>query len=112
LLVPDDAPDPLSDAADVEGPDVDSPALEPASPEPDPEPEAPSDLAFDAFVPDDEPLLERRSTFAQPEPLNTTAGADTPFFIVPSAPQFGQNRGPLSLIPWMTSVTWPQVVHA
>jgi hypothetical protein len=50
----------------------------------------------------DEP---RRSTFAQPEPLNTMAGEEKAFRIEPSAPQFGQNFGPESLIPCTTSVT-------
>jgi hypothetical protein len=57
----------------------------------------------------DEP---RRSTFAQPEPLNTIAGGERAFFIDPSAPQFGQNLGPASLIPWITSVTWPHALQA
>jgi hypothetical protein len=50
-----------------------------------------------------------RSFFAQPEPLNRIAGVLKPFFSVPSAPQFGQNRGPASWIPWTTSVRWPQL---
>jgi hypothetical protein len=48
------------------------------------------------------------SFFAQPEPLKRIAGVLKPFFRVPSAPQLGQNRGPGSLIPWMTSVRCPQ----
>jgi hypothetical protein len=65
------------------------------------------------FDPLDErpPLEDRRSTFAQPEPLNRTAGADSALRIVPSAPHSGQNRGPASLMPWMTSVTRPQLVQ-
>jgi hypothetical protein len=66
---------------------------------------------------DEEPLEreppddDRRSTFAQPEPLKTTAGALSALRIVPSAPQLGQNLGPGSLIPWMTSVTPPQLLQ-
>ena len=52
-----------------------------------------------------------RSFFAQPEPLYRMAGVLMPFRSVPSAPQFGQNRGPASLIPWMTSVRCPQLEH-
>jgi hypothetical protein len=52
-----------------------------------------------------------RSFFAQPEPLNTIAGGANAFVIVPSAPHSGQNFGPLSWIPWTTSVRWPQLLH-
>jgi hypothetical protein len=89
-------------------PEAAPPAVEPPSAEP-----APLALEVDPDFGDDrlEPAPaddERRSSFAQPEPLNTTAGAVIALRIVPSAPQFGQNRGPWSLIPWMTSVTRPQ----
>jgi hypothetical protein len=52
-----------------------------------------------------------RSFFAQPVPLYRIAGEVIPFFIVPSAPQFGQKRGPGSWIPWMTSVRCWQVAQ-
>ena len=45
-----------------------------------------------------------RSFFAQPVPLKWMAGAANALCIVPSAPQFGQNDGPSSLIPWRMSV--------
>jgi hypothetical protein len=57
-------------------------------------------------LPGDE--VAERSFFAQPEPLKWTAGAEKPRRIVPSAPQLGQNRGPPSWIPWMTSIRCPQ----
>jgi hypothetical protein len=66
---------------------------------------------FDARELDD-PLDERRSTLAHPEPLNTIAGRESAFRIVPSAPHSGQNRGPDSLIPWITSVVLPQWLQA
>jgi hypothetical protein len=50
--------------------------------------------------------LLARSFFAQPEPLKTIDGVLKPFFIVPSAPHAGQNRGPASSRPWRTSVRW------
>ena len=53
-------------------------------------------------------LLLERSFFAHPEPLKCTAGRPKAFRRVPSAPQAGQNRGPGSLIPWITSVRSPQ----
>ena len=74
------------------------------------EPFGPPDAGLLDEVPvEREALVEaRRSTFAQPEPLNTIAGAESALRIVPSAPHSGQKRGPWSLIPWMTSVTRPQ----
>ena len=66
------------------------------------EPEAPS-LA-DARALADRRALEARSFLAQPDPLNRNVGVVKPFRIVPSAPQAGQNRGPSSWMPWMTSV--------
>jgi hypothetical protein len=56
------------------------------------------------------PALER-SFFAQPEPLKCTAGSAKALRSVPSAPHAGQNRGPGSLIPWITSVRSPQFEH-
>jgi len=50
--------------------------------------------------------LADRSFLAQPEPLKWTADVVISLRIVPAAPQFGQNRGPVSWIPWMTSTTW------
>jgi hypothetical protein len=61
--------------------------------------------------PPEEPLDDRRSTLAQPEPLKTMAGLENSLRIVPSAPHSGQNRGPPSLIPWITSVVRPQLLH-
>jgi hypothetical protein len=52
-----------------------------------------------------------RSFFAQPDPLKWTAGVANPLRIVPSAPHAGQNRGPPSWIPWITSVSWPHVAQ-
>jgi len=67
------------------------------------------------FVDDDdrlEPLLElERSFFAQPVPLKWIVGGAKAFVIVPSAPHSGQNFGPGSLIPWTTSVRWPQLLQ-
>jgi len=79
------------------------------------DPSAPLDdvdsaFGFDPEL-DDRVELERRSTLAQPEPLNTIVGGERAFRIEPSVPQSGQNFGPASLIPWTTSVTWPQAVH-
>jgi hypothetical protein len=71
------------------------------------EPSALDPLRAPAFV----WLLVRRSFLAQPEPLKWIAGVVNAFVIVPSAPHSGQNRGPWSLIPWTTSVRWPQLLH-
>jgi hypothetical protein len=60
---------------------------------------------------DDALIAEPRSFFAQPVPLKWIAGAVKPFVIVPSAPHSGQNRGPWSFIPWITSVRWRQAEH-
>jgi hypothetical protein len=49
-------------------------------------------------------LAVDRSFFAQPAPLKWTAADETAFVKVPSAPQLGQNRGPASWMPWITSV--------
>ena len=64
------------------------------------EPVSPESAGFDDFG----DRVAARSFFAQPEPLNRIAGVLKPFFKVPSAPQLGQNRGPVSLMPWTTSV--------
>jgi len=76
--------------------------------------DAPSDESLDVEVELDferEPLELERSFFAQPEPLNTTAGAANALRSVPSAPQTGQNRGAGTSMPWMTSVVCPQFEH-
>jgi hypothetical protein len=125
----------------LEGLPPDDPEPEPTSrdPAPDPAPELPAfslaevrpprsplplspwlvepaslsdDDDFDPPLDDDRPLEARRSTLAQPEPLKTMDGADIALRIVPSAPHSGQNRGPASLMPWMTSVTRPQLRQA
>jgi hypothetical protein len=49
-------------------------------------------------------VVVRRSFFAQPVPLKWMAGAANALRSVPSAPQFGQNAGPSSLMPWRMSV--------
>jgi len=71
----------------------------------DPELESLESDAFEVFG----VRVAARSFFAQPEPLNRIAGLLMPFRRVPWAPQFGQNVGPGSLIPWTTSVRWPQL---
>jgi hypothetical protein len=105
----DDAPEP--------DPDFDESVFGASEPDP-PDPDAP-DFAvsagvavsgvFDSGAPSFDSRLadraaERRSSLAQPEPLNTTAGAAMPLRIVPSAPQLGQKFGPLSWIPCRISV--------
>ena len=60
--------------------------------ESDPVEESPPDEV--RALPGDE--VAERSFLAQPEPLKCTAGAENPLRIVPSAPQLGQNLGPLS----------------
>jgi hypothetical protein len=127
----------LGEFADLSFDDVDDPPLESEEPppvtdspdepllelepdslsEPEPEPVPPSDEL--------EPLLESlfsslarvdraddpRSFFAHPLPLKWIAGATNAFVIVPSAPHSGQNLGPWSLMPWMTSVTRRHAEH-
>jgi len=72
-------------------------------------------FAVSSFFDEDErlePLLElERSFFAQPVPLKWIVGGAKAFVIVPSAPHSGQNLGPGSLIPWTTSVRWPQLLQ-
>jgi hypothetical protein len=110
---PDPAPDPAPELPAFSLPEVRAPLsplplspwlLEPAS--------LSDDDDFDPPLDDDRPLEARRSTLAQPEPLKTIDGADIALRIVPSAPHSGQNRGPASLMPWMTSVTRPQLRQA
>ena len=52
-----------------------------------------------------ERLASRASFLAQPEPLNTMAGAERARFIGP--PQRSHAAGPGADIPWITSTTWP-----
>jgi hypothetical protein len=91
---PELSPDPLDPPEPADPPDPPDP--------PDPEPPS-SDLELAAaFV---RALLEEdRSFFAQPDPLKWTVGVESTFFIDPSVPHDGQNRGPASLMPWITSV--------
>jgi hypothetical protein len=56
-------------------------------------------------VADRERLASRASFLAQPDPLNTMAGADSARFIGP--PHRSQAAGPNADIPWITSTTWP-----
>jgi hypothetical protein len=94
---------------------------EPASPEPPPllppDPDSVPELvvagASSFFAGDDErpELALDRSFFAQPDPLKWMVGGAKALVIVPSAPQFGQNLGPSSWIPWTTSVRWPQLLQ-
>jgi hypothetical protein len=88
----DPEPDEAPDAASVEFAGVDLPSPSPV----------------DDFVLEPPACAGRRSFFAQPDPLKTIDGALMALRSVPSAPQAGQNRGPVSLIPWMMSVRWPQ----
>jgi hypothetical protein len=107
---------------DAEPPDDESPddelvSLEPLPPPPvDPESAPDPAAALSSFF-DDEDEDDRpdaaldRSFLAQPEPLKWIVGGANAFVIVPSAPQLGQNLGPLSWIPWTTSVRWPQLLQ-
>lgn len=95
FLLDDPAPSPDSPLPAV-------PSLDPPSVEPPSDDELVPDLAFVL-------LEEDRSFFAHPEPLKWIAGLTSALRIVPSAPQAGQNRGPASLIPWITSVTCRQL---
>jgi hypothetical protein len=92
-LLDDELPDdePVSAAGFDSEPDVppDAPSVEP---------ELELEPAFGRV-----PLVEDRSFFAQPEPLKWIAGVPSALRIVPSWPQLGQKRGPVSLIPWITS---------
>ena len=85
-------------------PDEESPLDEESAPDDDDsepaEESAPEELRA---LPGDD--VAERSFLAQPEPLKWTAGVAQALRIVPSRPQFGQNRGPGSLMPWITSTT-------
>jgi hypothetical protein len=67
---------------------------------------SPAVTALSSFAFDERAV--ERSFFAQPLPLKWIVGATHFFVIVLSAPHSGQNFGPGSLIPWMTSVTFRQ----
>ena len=90
--------DPGPDPALVRSPSDFS--LEPFACDPPP-PEPSLDDRSDRSLEDDG--RDGRSLRAQPEPLYRTAGIPKPLRIVPSLPHDSQNRGPGSLIPWMTS---------
>jgi hypothetical protein len=91
-VVPPDSPaDSLDDPLSVGPPSVEPPSVGAVLP------------AFRA------PLVDERSFFAQPEPRKWIAGVPIAFRIVPSAPQLGQNRGPASWIPWITSTRCVQL---
>jgi hypothetical protein len=83
-----------------------APGADPESPD-----EVPAFAGESSFFAEDGFDEVDRSFFAQPEPLNTIAGGAKALVIVPSAPHSGQNFGPLSWIPWTTSVRWPQLLH-
>jgi len=99
------------------------PSLDPASEDPPPlapspverpSPVEPPPSPFDAPAPARARVLlldDERSFFAQPDPLKWTAGVVSALRSVPSAPQFGQNFGPGSLMPWITSVRCRQVAQ-
>jgi len=80
-------------------------------PEPDSEPEVFAFVVESPFFEDADRDAEERSFFAQPEPLKWKVGGVNAFVMVPSAPHSGQNLGPWSLIPWTTSVRWPQLLQ-
>jgi hypothetical protein len=68
---------------------------------------------FDASSPESRfaaELLARRSTFAQPEPLNTTVGGANALRTGPP-PQLGQVSGPWPWTPCTTSKRCPQAAH-
>jgi hypothetical protein len=52
-----------------------------------------------------ERLASRASFLAQPDPLNTIAGAERARFMGP--PHRSHAAGPGADIPWMTSTVWP-----
>ncbi len=112
-LAPDDESEPGEESAPGDESEADEDESEPrdesepgeeSAPgddsEPDEDESEPEELRD---FPDDE--VAERSFLAQPEPLKWTAGVAQALRIVPSFPQFGQNRGPGSLIPWITSTT-------
>ena len=89
-----DEPD-AGDDASPDAPSLDAPSLEPEAPP-----------AVDVA-----PRVDERSFLAQPEPLKWIAGVTSALRIVPSVPQFGQKRGPASLIPWITSTRCRQLAQ-
>lgn len=105
-----DPPEPLASPEagfafddDVEPPDV-------SVPDPELEPEPPSDASslFEPELFDEVPA--RRSFFAQPEPLKWIAGAANTLRTGP-LPHNGQLVGPSSWRPWMTSNRRPQAAQ-
>ena len=62
-----------------------------------------------AFLPP-APELDRRSFFAQPEPLNTIVGGANAFLMGPD-PHSGHASGAGSLTPWMTSKRRPHAAQ-
>jgi hypothetical protein len=106
-----DAPPPAASPDDAApSRDEEAPSLDEEAPSRDEEAPSPPDAPFSSLARAaraDEP----RSFFAQPLPLKWTAGATNAFVMVPSAPHSGQNFGPWSLIPWITSVTRRQSEH-
>jgi hypothetical protein len=95
-------PDPV-EPDDGSPPDEESAPDEDSEPPEDSEPAEESEPEEVRALPGDE--VAERSFLAQPEPLKWTAGVAQALRIVPSRPQFGQNRGPGSLMPWITSTT-------
>jgi hypothetical protein len=116
-----ESPEPLEPVDPLELPEPREPEASPEPPEPrdpeaSPEPpdplEAPDDVSPEPVLEppslpcvagapfaEDPPELDRRSTFAHPEPLKRIDGAEKAFFIEPCVPHTGQNVGPGSLIP-------------
>jgi hypothetical protein len=91
--------------AGAAGPDDASPALDGSPVLDDSPPAAPGSADDFAALVLPDAADDARSFFAHPEPLKWTADVVMPLRIVPSAPQAGQNLGPGSWIPWITSVT-------
>ena len=114
---PDVESPPEPDEPDPDEPDPDEP--EPDEPEPDPPPDALSDEVESApflSAPSGVDFLlpaaaERRSFFAQPEPLNTIAGGANALRTGPD-PHSGQLSGDGSWTPWMTSNRRPQAAQS
>jgi hypothetical protein len=106
------------DDVGLDEPDLVSPP-EPDEPDPDPPPDALSDEVESApflSAPSGVDFLlpaaaERRSFFAQPEPLNTIAGGANALRTGPD-PHSGQLSGDGSWTPWMTSNRRPQAAQS
>jgi hypothetical protein len=102
---PDPSAPPAATGAPVSAADPSAPPV--AAADASPPLVAPSDTV--AAVTALERLASRASFLAQPEPLNTMAGADRARFREPS--QRWQVVGPGAEIPWITSTTWPHDSH-